>query len=73
MEHTEVKSKSQSDWVASVQRLRGSLGELVVLKSSILDGVELVSLSALCHVSVIVSDHLVEESLGLVGGCHWHA
>jgi len=73
VEHGEVQSKSKSDWVACVQTLGGGLSKLVVLKSSILDGLELVSVGALGYVSVVVSDHLVEEGLGLVGGGDSHA
>jgi len=73
VEHGEVESKSQSDWVASVQGLRSGLGELIVLESSVLDGVQLVSVSTLSDVPVVVTDHLVEESLGLVSGSDSHA
>jgi len=73
VEHGEVQGKSKSDWVACVQTLGGLLSKLVVLEGSILDGLELVSVGAFGDVSVIVSDHLVEEGLGLVGGGDSHA
>ena len=38
-----------------------------------LDLLELVGLGALGYVSVVVTNHLVEESLGLVGGGNLHA
>jgi hypothetical protein len=73
VEHREVESQTQSDWVAGVQTLRRGLGELIVLESSFLDIIELVLLGALGDISVVVSDHFVEEGLGLVGGGHLHA
>ena len=73
MEHGEVESQSQSDWVAGVKRLRGGLGELVVLKGTVLDCVELATLSALSNVSVVITDHLIEEGLGLISASNTHA
>jgi len=73
MEHGEVEGQSQSNWVAGVKRLRGGLGELVVLKGTVLDSVELISLSALSNVSVVITDHLVEEGLGLISAGNSHA
>ena len=73
MEHGEVEGQSQSNWVAGVKRLRGGLGELVVLKGTVLDSVELISLSALSNVSVVITDHLVEEGLGLISASNTHA
>ena len=73
VEHGEVQSKTQSDWVAGVQTLGSLLSLVVVAEGSLLDGLELVSLSALCHISVVVTDHFEEETLGLIGGCHLHA
>jgi len=73
MEDREVKGKSKSDWVAGVQRLGRSGGLLIVGKSSILNGVELITLSALSNVSVVITHHLVEESFGLIGGGDTHA
>ena len=46
---------------------------LVVLEGTILDGVELISRGALSNISVIISDHLVEEGFGLIGGGLSHA
>ena len=41
---------------------------MVVLESTVLDGFKFITLSALSNVSIIISNHLVEECLGLVGG-----
>jgi len=46
---------------------------LIVLEGTILDSVELISGGALSDISVIISDHLVEEGFGLVGGGLSHA
>ena len=73
VEDREVKSKSKSNWVAGVQGLGAGLGKLIVLEGSVLDGVELITLGALSNVSVVVTDHLVEESFGLIGGGNSHA
>ena len=73
VEDREVESKSESNWVAGVERFRGLLGKLIVLKSAVLDGLKLISLSALSNISIVVSNHLVEESLGLIGGSLWVA
>ena len=73
VEHGEVQSQTKSDWVAGVQRLRSGLSKLVVVESAIFDGIELTSLGALGDVSVVISDHLVEEGLGLIGGGNLHA
>jgi len=73
MEHGEVESQSQSDWVAGVEGLGGGLSMLVVLESAIFDSVELVFLGAFGNISVVISNHLVEESLGLIGGGNLHA
>ena len=73
VEDGEVKSKTKSDWVAGVQGFRGGLGELIVLEGTILDGVELISLGALGDVSVVVTNHFVEEGFGLIGSSNLHA
>ena len=73
VENGEVKSKSKSDWVAGIQGLGAGLGKLIVLEGSVLDGVELITLGALSNVSVVVTDHLEEECLGLVGSGLTHA
>ena len=46
---------------------------MIVVKSSILDGIELITLGALSNVSVVISDHFVEEGFGLIGGGNTHA
>ena len=73
MEHGEVESQSQSDWVAGVQTLGGGLSELVVIKGTVLDLINLIGFGTLGNVSVVVSDHFVEECLGLIGGGDIHA
>ena len=73
VEHGEVQSETQSNWVACVQTLGGGLGKLIVLEGAILDGIELVLQGALGDVPVVVTDHLVEEGLGLIGGGDLHA
>jgi len=73
VEHGEVQSKTEPNWVAGVQRLRGSLSLLVILEGTLFDSVDLVLLSALGDVSVIVTNHLEKEGLGLVGGSYLHA
>ena len=73
VEHGEVKSKSESNWVARVEGLRACLGQLVVLKGSILDTFELISLGALSNVSIVISNHFVEERFGFVSGGNFHA
>ena len=73
VEDGEVKSKSKSDWVAGVQGLGAGLGKLIVLKGTVFDGIKLVSLGALGNVSVVVTNHFVEESFGLVSGGNTHA
>ena len=47
--------------------------KLVVLKSSILDGLDIGFIGAFGDVSVVISDHLVEEGLSIVGGGDSHA
>jgi len=73
VEDGEVKSESKSDWVAGIEGFGGGLGELIVLEGTIFDGIELVTLGALGNVSVVITDHFVEESFGLVSGSNTHA
>ena len=73
VENGEVKSESKSDWVACVEGLRGLASFLIILKGSIFDSLELISLSTLSNVSVVVTDHLIKECLGLVGSGLTHA
>jgi len=73
VEHGEVESQSQSDWVASVEGLRSRLGELIVLEGTIFDSLEFVCGGALSNISVIITDHFVEEGLGLISGGNLHA
>jgi len=46
---------------------------LIVIKSSILNDIELITFSALSNISVVISHHLVEESFGLIGLGNIHA
>ena len=73
MEHGEVQGKTKSDWVAGIQTLRGGGSELVILKGAILDSVKLATLGTLGNVSVVITDHLIEEGLGLISGGNFHA
>jgi hypothetical protein len=73
VEDREVKSESKSDWVASIEGFGTGLGKFVVLKSTVLNDIELITLSALGNVSVVITDHLVEESFGLISGGNIHA
>jgi len=73
MEDREVKGKTKSDWVAGVKGLRGSLGQLIVLKSTGLDSFDFIGIGALGNVSVVISHHLVEESFSLIGSGDVHA
>ena len=73
VENGEVKGQSESDWVARVKGLRRLVGKLVVLEGTVLDGIELITGGALSNISVIITDHLVEEGFGLVSGSLGHA
>ena len=73
VEHREVQGKTKSNWVASIQRLGRFVGQLIVLQCTILNALQLIWGGTFSHVSVVVADHLVEESLGLVGGGLLHA
>lgn len=73
VEHGEVKSQSESDWVASIELLGGIAGQLIVLKSSLLNSLKFVWRGAFGNISVIISNHLVEEGLGLISGGLLHA
>jgi len=58
-----VKSKTKLNGVAGGE-ISGNLFSLfVVLEGTISSLVQFVSASALCHVSVVVTDHFQEESL----------
>ena len=46
---------------------------MIVLEGTVLDGFKFISLSAFSNISIIISNHLVEECLGLVGGSFWVA
>ena len=73
VEDREVKSESKSDWVAGIKRFGTALGKFIVLKGTVFDGIKLISLGALGDVSVVITDHLVEESFGLISGGNTHA
>ena len=51
----------------------GFWGFLIVLKGTVSNLLELIWGSAFSNISVVVSNHLVEESFGLISGCHLHA
>jgi hypothetical protein len=68
VEHGEVESKTKSDGVASVELLGEDVGLLVALLGTLLDGSEVVTLGGLGNVSVVITDHLLEEGLGLIVG-----
>ena len=67
MEHREVESEAKSNWVASIEALGSFLSVLVVLESTVLDGFKSITGGAFSNVSIIVTDHLEKECLGLVG------
>jgi len=68
VEHGEVESETKSDGVACVELLGENVSLLVTLLSALLDGGEVVTLGGLRNISVVVTDHLLEEGLGLVIG-----
>jgi len=61
-----VESETESDWVAWIKALGKLIGLLVAFEGSLLDSLELVLRCGLSNVSVVVSDHLLEEGLRLV-------
>ena len=73
VEHGEVEGKTKSNWVAGIEALRAGLGKLVILKSTILDLFQFVGIGAFGNVPIVVSNHLIEEGLGLIGGGDLHA
>jgi len=73
VEDGEVKSESKSDWVAGIKGFGTALGKFIVLKGTVFDGIKLISLGALGDVSVVITDHFVEESFGLISGGNTHA
>ena len=64
VEDREVKGKTELDGVAG--RKGDGIGFVIGLKCLVLDGLKLVFLGVLGDVAVVVTDHLHEESLGLV-------
>jgi hypothetical protein len=73
MEDGEVKGKTKSNRVASVQGCGACLSQLVVFEGSILDNLELITLGALSNVSIVVSNHLVEEGFCLISLSNFEA
>jgi len=73
VEHREVKSKSKSNWIAWVQSRGGILSQLVVFKGTIFTFIKLFFWSTFGNVSVIVTNHFLEESFGLIGCCNFQA
>ena len=66
VEHGVVEGEAESDRVASIQTLRMSVSLLVSFKCTILDLLKFVRSGRLRHISVIVSNHFLEECLRLV-------
>ena len=73
VEDGEVEGETKSNRVASVEGLRQLLSLLVATEGTVLDGLELVVSGRLGNVSVVVTNHLLEEGLGLVIGSKWEA
>ena len=67
VENREVESEAKSNWVASIEALGCFLSILVVLEGTILDSFKSVSSGAFCNISIIVTNHLEKECLGLIG------
>ena len=63
VEHGEVKGKSESNGVACVELLGELLGLEVSLEGSLLDFLESGFTGGLGNISVVVTDHLLEECL----------
>ena len=66
VEHGVVEGKTQSDWVAWIETLGELVGLLITFESAFLDLLEFVLGSRLSDVSVVITDHLLEEGLGLI-------
>jgi len=66
VEDREVESETESDGVACVKALGKSSSGLITSESTVLHSFELVALGRLSNISVIVTDHLLEECLRLV-------
>jgi len=73
MENGEVEGETESNWVTGVQALWSGGGKLVVVECTIFYDIELSTLCALCHVSIIISNHFVKECLGFISVCYLHA
>jgi hypothetical protein len=68
-----VERETESNRVAGVETLGEILSSLVALVGASLDLLELVALGGLGNISVVVTDHLLEEGLGLVVLSELHA
>jgi len=73
VEHWEVKSKTKSDWVASIEWSRWIMSKFVMFKSASFDFFELIFWCTFSNISVVVTDHLIEESFGFISLCNSHA
>jgi len=73
MEDGEVEGETKSNWVAGIQGLGSSSGLLIVLEGTIFDNIKLISLSALSNISVVITNHFVEEGFGLVSAGNFQA
>ena len=73
MEDREVESKTKSNWIASVQSLRCLLRSKIGLIGTILNSIKLISFGTLSNISIVVTNHLLEESFGFIGGAFSNA
>jgi len=69
VEHGTVEGKTKLNWVAWVQRSATLLSQSVIFKGTLFDAFFISSLGALRHVSVIISNKLVEEGFRLISRC----
>ena len=68
-----VEGESESNWVAGVERFGGGLGFLIVIEGAFLYALELISSGTFGNVSIVITNHLIEEGLSLIGGGNLHA
>ena len=68
VEHREVESKSEPDWVAGIETLGKLVGLFISFKRSILNLIKSGFSGRFSNVSVVVSDHLLEECFRLILG-----
>ena len=68
IEDREIEGKTQSNWIACIQTLRKSISLLITLERPILNSIEFIGSGRFGNVSIVVTNHLLEECLGLVFG-----